>query len=220
MHMKRTKASRPPEWVNPSGSDQALRRLSPLLRVIYGLIEEGVADALAYFEERQAPIHNVVFATLVRLKLYYGLAARAGASDIQCSVELKGNVGVRAKYQGTTIAIWKADKDGNLPPCGESEQRQLFYTQTILPDVYGIDSLPSKLALLWERNTNGTLTVKLVAPKGYDTFWKSGLIHWEVDVPHPAQAIAATTDITSGAEELDDILKHKKTADEPSDDKG
>jgi hypothetical protein len=70
------------------------------------------------------------------------------------------NVGVRVVYNGTTIAIWKADKDGKLPAVGESGRRQ-------------------------------------------------------INVHHPARAIAATTDLASGAEELDDILKHKKTADEP-----
>ncbi len=220
MLMKRTKGPRPPEWVNPGGAKQAVQRLEPLLRIVYTLIEEGVADALAYFEARKKPIHNVVFATLVRLKVWDEVVARTGKADIQCRVQFKANVGVRVICNGTTIAIWKADKDGKLPPPGDSEQRQLFYSQTTLPEMYGSDALPSKLALLWERGKNGILTIKLVAPKGYDTFWKSGLIHWEIDVPHPAQAIAAATDLASGAEEMDDILKRRKTADEPRNDKG
>lgn len=94
----------------------------------------------------------------------------------------------------------------------------MFYTQTRIPEMFGHDALPSKLALLWDRNNSGVLSLKLVAPKGYVSFWKSGLIHWEINVPHPAKTIAAATEITSGAEELDDILKHKKTADEPGTD--
>ena len=198
------------------GGKQALQRLAPLLKIVYTLIEEGVESSLLYFQQRNQPIHNVVFATLVRLKLWEELEKQTGAADINCVVALKANVGVRLKYQGSTIAIWKADKDGKLPACGESEQRQLFYTQTVLPQVYGSDALPSKLAVLWDRNNGGVLSVKLVAPKGYETFWKAGLVHWDIEVPHPAKTIAATTDLASGAEELDDILKHKKTADEPN----
>lgn len=220
MRMKRTKGPRPAEWVNPMGAKQAADRLAPVLKIIYTLIEEGVADALVFFEKRHKPIHNVVFATIVRLKVWDEVEARTGAADLQCRVQFKANVGVRVIYNGTTIAIWKADKDGKLPPPGESEQRQLFYSQTVLPEMYGSDALPSKLALLWERGKDGVLTLKLVAPKGYDTFWKSGLIHWEIDVPHPAQTIAAATDLASGAEEMDDLLKHKKTADEPRHRKG
>ena len=128
----------------------------------------------------------------------------------------KANVGVRVIYQGTTIALWKADKDGKLPACGTSGQRRLFYTQPGLSEMYGSNTLPSKLALLWDQN-DGVLQIQLVAPKGYVSFWKSGLVHWAEQVPHPAHTIAATTDLASGAEELDDILKHKKTADEPDD---
>jgi len=199
------------------GGQQALQRLAPLLKILYALIEEGVAESLVYFQNRKQPIHNVVFATLVRLRLWEEIEKRTGAADINCRVVFKANVGIRVIYNGSTIAIWKADKDGKLPPCGESEQRQLFYSQTVLPEMYGSDALPSKLALLWDRNNKGMLTVKLVAPKGYETFWKSGLIHWDVDIPHPAKTIAATTDLSSGAEELDDILKQKKTGNDPND---
>lgn len=219
MHMKRTRGPRPPEWVNPTGAQATLQRLSPLLRVVYALLEEGTEGALLFFQQRERPVHNVVFATLVRLKLWEELESR-GAADINCRVDLRANVGVRVSYNGSNIAIWKADRDGKLPACGTSGQRQLFYTQTVLPEMFGSSALPAKLALLWDRNLNGVLTVKLVAPKGYVSFWKSGLIHWEIDVPHPAKTIAATTELASGAEELDDILKHKKTADEPTDDQG
>jgi hypothetical protein len=220
MHMKRTKGRRPQDWVDPNGGKKALERLSPVLSILYALIEEGVTDSLLFFEERGKPIHNVVFASLVRLKLWEHVESRTGAADLQCKVVYKGNIGVRVIYNGSTIAVWKADKDGNLPPCGESGQRQNFYTQTLIPEMYGSDALPTKLALLWDRNKSGVLTLRLVAPKGYNSFWKSGLIHWDIDVPHPAKTIAATTDVTSGAEEMDDLLKHKKTADEPRHSKG
>lgn len=219
MHMKRRKGPRPLEWVNPKGGKDAIRELGPLLAIIYTLIEDGVELARIYFLDRKKPVHNVVFATLVRLRVWEEIEKRAQAAGITCRVVYKANVGVRVIYNGSTIAIWKADKDGKLPPCGESEQRQLFYTQTVLPEVYGGGVLPKKLALLWDKNA-GALRVQLVAPKGYVSFWKSGLIHWAEDVPHPARAIAASTDLASGAEELDDILKHKKTADEPDNDEG
>lgn len=216
MRMKRTKGPRPPDWVNPKGGKDAIKELGPLLRILYTLIEDGVEGARVYFVERRRPVHNVVFASLVRLRVWEEIEKRALAAGITCRVVYKGNVGVRVIYNGSTIAIWKADKDGKLPPCGESEQRQLFYTQTVLPEVYGDGTIPKKLALLWNKN-GGLLRVQLVAPKGYASFWKSGLIHWAEDVPHPAKTIAAATDLASGAEELDDILKHKKTADEPDD---
>jgi len=54
------------------------------------------------------PIHNVVFATLVRLKVWEGVMKRTGAADINCRVVFKANVGVRVIYNNSTIAIWKA----------------------------------------------------------------------------------------------------------------
>lgn len=215
MLMKRTKGPKPPQWVNPGGAKQTLQQLDPLMTILYDLIEAGVEGSRTYFLERGKPIHPVAFATLVRLKLWEDVEDRALEAGLICRVLLRSNVGIRVFYNGSTIAIWKADRDGKLPPCGDSPQRQLFYSQTTLPEMYGSDALPAKLALLWDLNNAGLLTVKLVAPKGYESFWKSGLIHWEIDVPHPAKRIAATTDLASGAEEMDDILRHKKTADEP-----
>ena len=211
---RRKKAPRPPEWVNPAGGQQALQLLAPLLSILYTLIEAGVEASRVYFQERQKPVHNVVFATLVRLRIWEEVEERARAAGLLCRVVYKANVGVRVIYNGTTIAIWKADKDGKLPACGESEQRQLFYSQPLLAEMYGSTALPSKLALLWDQN-DGLLNVQLVAPKGYESFWKSGLVHWAEPVPHPAEMITATRELASGAEELDDILKYKKTSDEP-----
>lgn len=199
-------------------AERVLEQLNPLLTIIYTLIEVGVEDSKAYFQKRKKPVHNVVFASLVRLKIWEEVEEQTRAAGINCRVVLRANVGVRVVYNGTTIAIWKADKDGKLPPCGESEQRQLFYTQTTLPYMNGSDVLPKKLALIWNPDERGVLAVTLVAPKGYVSLWKSGLVHWDIKVPHPAKSIMATTDhLASGAEELDDILKHKKTADEPRD---
>jgi hypothetical protein len=196
------------------GAEQALDRLGPILAILYTLIEEGVEGSRAWFQARGKPIHNVVFASHVRLRIWEEVEERMRAAGIDCSVLLLANVGVRVRFSGTTIAIWKSDKDGKLPACGKSQRRQLFYSQTTLPHMYGSDALPSKLAILWE-NDHGVLAVKLVCPKGYTSFWKAGVIHWEVDVPHPAKTLAASTDhLASGAEELDEILKHKKTADE------
>src|SRR4051812_15793259 len=134
MHMKRRKGPRPPEWVNPSGGKEALKQLGPLLSILYTLIESGIETSHVYFQERKKPVHNVVFATLVRLKVWEDVEERARAAGIDCRVVYKANVGVRVIYKGTTIAVWKADKDGKLPACGTSGQRQLFYLQTALPE--------------------------------------------------------------------------------------
>lgn len=215
MYMKRTHR-RPPEWEAPMSAEQTLARLMPLLTIIYELIETGIEESRQWFHARDKPIHNVVFATHVRLKVWEEIVERTKQAGLDCSVRFTGNVGIRLSYQGATIALWKADKDGRLPACGESGQRQLFYTQAVLPSMFSSDALPRKLALLWDVN-QGVLNVQLVAPKGFDSLWTAGLVHWATDVPHPAKAISATTDLASGAEELDDILKHKKTADEPDD---
>jgi hypothetical protein len=217
MRMKRTWKARPLKWEKPiATAEQTLQRLRPLLVIIYALIEAGVEDARAWFQQRGKPIHRVVFADIVRLKVFEELETRARAAGLNCRVIYKGNVGIRAIYNGSMIAVWKADKDGKLPPCGESDQRQRFYTQAVLPHMYGSDALPPRLALLWEPS-DGLLAVKLVAPRGFNSLWTAGLSHWEIAVPHPAKTLTATTDLASGAEELDDIVKHKKTADEPDD---
>jgi hypothetical protein len=137
MNRPRKKSSRPPDWVNPAGGKLALEQLAPLLAIIYALIEDGLEASRVYFQERKKPIHNVVFATLVRLRVWEEVEARALAAGIECRVVYKANVGVRVIYKGTTIAIWKADKDGKLPACGESEQRQLFYSRPMLGGIDG-----------------------------------------------------------------------------------
>lgn len=195
-------------------SEQTLEKVQPLLAIIYTLLEAGVAEAHQWFQQRKKPVNRVAFAMLVRLKIFEDLEAKTQAAGLKCRVMLLANVGVRVKFNGSTIAIWKADKDGQLPPCGESDRRQDFYRQDTLPDMYGSDAVPPKLALLWE--ANGPLAVKLVAPRGFNSLWTAGQIHWEIDVPHPAKAVTLKTDLTSDAEELDDILTHKKTADEPN----
>ncbi len=220
MRMKRTngrddrkpRMKKPARWQPPiATATQALERLTPLLSIIYALIEAGIAEGLNFFNERGTPINNVVFAGIVRLKVFEELEARTRDAGLTVVVQRKSNVGVRAVFNGSTIAIWKADKDGQLPACGESEQRQLFYRQDVLPMMYGSDAIPPKLAVLWER-IGGVLSVKLVAPRGFSSLWTAGLIHWEIDVPHPAKSLVASTDhLSSDAEELDDVLKQKKT---------
>ena len=196
--------------------EHTLHQLSPLIAIVYALLEEGVADAYEYFQQRKWPINRPAFAMMVRLSVFQQLEAKTAAANLKCSVIRKANVGVGIRVPGSTINMWKADKDGQLPPCGESRTRQGFYRQWRLPEIYGGDGLPPKLALLWESN-GGPLTLKLVAPRGFNSLWSPGIAHWEIDVPHPAKAVTLTTDLTSDAEELDDILKHKKTADEPND---
>jgi hypothetical protein len=217
MHMK-VSGPKGPKWEpRIAAPEQVLKRLTNLVNVGYALIEEGIAEAESFAQQRGSKLHRVVFATIVRQKVFQELEPRTADEGIACRVLLKGNVGVRVIYQGSTIAVWKADKDGQLPACGESLQRQDFYRQAVLPETYdNEDVLPRKLALLWEINA-GVLEVKLVAPRGFKTLFTAGLVHWTIDVPHPAKTITAATDLASGAEELDEILKHKKTADEPDD---
>lgn len=220
--MKRTKGGDGQDSGSGRGQKQiptpehTLKQLAPLLAILFALLEEGVAEAHEYFQQKKYSINRPAFAMLVRLSVFQKLEAATTTANLKCRVVKKANVGIGVRVPGATINIWKADKDGKLPPCGESSTRQSFYTQARLPEIYGGDGLPPKLALLWESN-GGPLALKLVAPRGFKTLWTPGEAHWEIDVPHPAKAVTVKTDLTSDAEELDDILKHKKTADEPND---
>jgi hypothetical protein len=200
----------------PPEPEFTLETLAPLLALVYALLEAGVEEARQWFTAREKPVNNVVFAAMVRLRLAEDLLDATAKAGIPCRVIHRPNIGIRILYGMSQIAVWKADKDGLLPAVGDSLQRQSFYHQpTLLHTDDGSPTVPRKLALLWERcSVSGLLTVKLAAPRGYNSFWKSGDAHWMITVPHPAKQIAPTTDFAEQTEDWDQILRQKKKANE------
>jgi hypothetical protein len=200
-------------------AELALSRLATVLRILYGLIEQGNEAAKAWFALTNRENNTYVHASIVRLHLYQDLQQALRTAGLSAGVKLLANNGVRVLVEGTKLGVWKADREGGLPAPGQSRSRCEYYVQPLIPRLLSDDdSLPPKLAVLWHHNANGLLELQLVCPKGFRKFWESAETHWSIHVPHPAQSVTNVTDFSAQHDDLDEILERRKTAGDSNDD--
>jgi hypothetical protein len=197
-----------------SPGESALRWLGDLPTVLYEVLETAVASAHAFFEDRAEPANAALFPNLVR---YFALTALRDErySSQNFHLEELANNGIRLERDGCVVRVWKADSDGRLPAPGQSAARQEFYYQPMLPFLYEDREQPAKLAILW--NTNGpALTLTLVCPAGTSEPWEPGLVHWEIEIPHPASKIRVPepTTVEGDLDDLHVALRRKSGTDE------
>lgn len=191
-----------PREVTP---EEALERLSPVTALVYRALEYGTEQARIFFEDGR-PVDPHLFSGLVR---YHSREFLKGDEhqEIGFKIHSVSNIGMKITYNRFLLRIWKATDDGLLPPPGLSVSRAAFYNQPLpLFDSNDEPLLVTRLAILWDVNSNLSLSeVTLVCPSESVEAWKPGQSHWEIPVPHPAEATLPHESLTTPPEDLEDL---------------
>lgn len=191
-----------PREVTP---EEALERLTPVTSLIYRALEYGTEEARKFFEGGR-PVDPHLFSGLVR---YHSREFLRGGehSNLGFTLQNLSNIGLKIFYARFILRLWKATDDGHLPPPGISASRAAFYNQPLpLFDSEDELLLVTRLAVLWDVNSNLSLSeVTLVCPSAGVVAWKPGESHWEIPVPHPAEAVQPHESLTTPSEDLEDL---------------
>jgi hypothetical protein len=192
-----------PREVTP---EEALERLAPVTALIYRALEYGTEQAREFFENGR-PVDPHLFSGLVRYHSREFLRREEHAA-IGFSLENLSNIGLKVNYARFILRLWKATDDGLLPPPGLSATRADFYNQPLpLFDSNDELLLVTRLAILWDVNSALSLSeVTLVCPSESVEAWKPGHSHWEIPIPHPAEAIQPHESLTTPSEDLEEDL--------------
>lgn len=206
-----------PREVTP---EEALERLAPVTAVIYRALEYGTEQAREFFEDGR-PVDAHLFSGLVRYHSREFLK-RGDYNDLGFKVQNLSNTGAKVLYDRFIIRIWKATDDGHLPPPGISASRAAFYNQPLpLFDSEDKLLLVTRLAVLWDVSSNLSLSeVTLVCPSETVDAWKPGLSHWEIPIPHPAEAVQPDESLTTPSDDLEDldlVALHIASSQDPDD---
>jgi hypothetical protein len=189
------------------------KELRPLLDVLYDVFEKAVAKTISYLQGTMLELHGTanecppdpyVFSQLVRFHASELLDSQR-ASDLGFLLRRLPNSGIFLEYRGYQIRVWKAD-EGQLPAPGNSQAKQDFYQQEFFADIR-----PRKLAVLWESFINGEVSLILACPKGEGDPWEIGQSHWEISVPHPAQALISAEALAQNVDDFEDLEPVHKT---------
>jgi hypothetical protein len=171
----------------------------PLLILIYELIEEGVADALAFFEARGESPDPWLFPHIVRHRICRRLDELKDTNISYERVELP-NSGVEIRLDNQRIRVFKSTPDGELPAPGRSRARQDFYNRNLFgsdEEVFGT----ANLVVMWEVDaTCNLMAVQLVCPKQDGPIYKPGQQRWAVTIPHPATTHSSASNLADGTD--------------------
>lgn len=201
-----------------------VQTLEPLLSPLYQFVEEGIAEANTFFEQRNRPLDPWLFPHIVRWYTCNGLDdLKEATPNGELSYESADlpMAGIEIAYAGHTIKVFKAS-DGALPAAGRSTARQAFFNGNL----YGEDEEVfdrANVAVIWDVDGNGSLIMmQLVCPKAGSPPWKSGEAHWAVDIPHPATiqrtavAAASPADVSFDPDEAEINLERRADERNPS----
>lgn len=191
-----------PREVTP---EEALEHLAPVTALVYRALEYGTEQARQFFEDGR-PVDPHLFSSLVRYHSREYLK-RDDHTDVGFRLQSLSNTGVKIIYNRFILRLWKATDDGHLPPPGISASRAAFYNQPLpLFDSNDELLLVTRLAVLWDVNSNLSLSeVTLVCPSESQEAWKPGQSHWEIPVPHPAEAVQPNESLTHPSDDLEDL---------------
>lgn len=172
--------------------NEELRKLEPLIPVLFEAFEGATESACAFFEGEEKPINAALHPCLVR---YY---ARDFLQD-KCQVveeferEEIANNGLCLAYRGRRYRIWKAE-DERLPAPGPSGVKQAFLNQQLsmfLPEHGEARPVDLNLVILWNVDQQHRLTgLHLVCPKWASSDGLTAEAHWACPIEHPAAGMA------------------------------
>jgi len=185
--------------------EEALEKLGPVASLIHRALEYGTEHARLFFEDGR-PVDPHLFSGLVRYHSREFLK-RDEYKSLGFTLQGLSNIGVKIVYSRFILRLWKATDDGLLPPPGLSAAKVAFYSQPLpLFDANDEPVLVTRLVVLWDVNSQLSLSeVTLVCPSGSVETWKPGTSHWEIPIPHPAEAIQVHESLTTSPDDLEDL---------------
>ncbi len=193
---------------NILGAEETLLRLTPLIQSLYHALEAATQEARLYFDQRKEPADPFLFPCLVRY--HAKLILNEAGQNANYELDDLANNGLYLRYAGFQIRVLKSD-NGRLPVPGASKQKQEFYNQQLS---FGFMEANSgnpenpilNLVVLWDVTSRQNLEPLILAcPKAGSETRESVEEHWQIEIPHPAQLIAATD--TQQTDELEITLK-------------
>lgn len=182
----------------PLQSSAVLEEIRVIAPYVYAALERAIAESTAFFSDGET-VDPFLFPNLVRYYAHKYLEDAPKEVD-GFLVERLSNNGIFLKFGGYLIRVWKAD-EGQLPAPGNSDGRLNFFEQ---PELFpGMRLL--KLAIIWDTTSKGTLrNLMLVCPKGDgNPSSEIGQAHWQIEIPHPAVAVTATSNLEPIVEDLE-----------------
>jgi hypothetical protein len=188
----------------------ALNRHRKLLRIVYPAAEEAAELSRLFFDEvSDRPLDNSLYSHLFRFHIFERTSPREMQMVHGYTLSLLPLTGLEFQRLGDRIRLWRATRDGRLPPIGDSPGRQDFCSQPQMPlfsdmEMRALTADPGKLVLLWEVDSHLSLSrLQLVCPLGWTDIWSPGEVHWSIDVPHPANWIEPFQDDAASDHDID-----------------
>lgn len=200
--------------------EEMLDRIAPLIPTLYQALEKAVQEARGFFpadEESGLPVDPFLFPNLFR---YYAKLHldNAGHETEDLGRESLPNNGLLLRYAGLHLRILKAS-NGGVPPPGDSDMKQAYYMQHVLPFPLeeGMKPIEWNLLVLWDV-TPGYLMkdLTLALPRtGRDSEVE---VHWIGKIPHPILELRSEP-AEQVPDDLEDISrrKHENTSDRTQD---
>ena len=169
-------------------STAVLAEIPELVPVLYKALESGTHAMRSFFEDDKAKPDAFLAPALVR---YYAkkFLSSNGVEETELDVEDIANNGLSLMHNSYHLRILKSD-NGQLPPPGDSERKQKFYSQQMTLGVRpsGV-ATTLNLVVLWDFDAAYNLRqLWLSCPKAGGIGKASVEEHWSVALPHPATA--------------------------------
>lgn len=209
----------------PTAAD-VVTDIEALLQILYAAFEGATQQAREFFDLLGEQPNPFLYPSLVRYFVKRHLDAQGHATeDEQAEYERDeiANNGLMVSYQGPSarryaVRMLKAD-NGGLPPPGDSQTKQRFYSQQQLAFAFIKTNDPLagvlNLVVLWEITVNYNFwELQLSCPSNGMNTRRVAHDHWTVSVPHPAEAATAGQAIEEGTDGADDVgftLPHEDT---------
>lgn len=186
-------------------ASELLRRLQPIVPMLWEALETGVEVARDHFERSGARRDPYLAAHLTRFHTRWALERSLPGVDFEVDENIPSipnlpNSGIRVRLAGVELWILKTFQ-GGVPAPGRSRRRQEAWQQPMF------ELKPARtLLVLWDVDDNYELAVvSLVRPKKGDADPTSGEALWEVALPRPSALTLLGENVVREVVTLDDL---------------